>query len=141
MNISTTRPLVADLAPPPGHRLPTVQLPVELFWTGSDPLAVQLRFVTAGAVWEVGRELLAEGLAGPAGCGDITLRPAGRALDVQISSPDGHASVQVPAREVRSFLAEIRQAMSDDEIAAVVDAALDAAIDMVLSEAPGGAAT
>ena len=80
---------------------------VALSWSRSNPLEVWLEFPDAGVYWVVARELLAQGLAGPAGLGDVTLLPDlhdPRWLELILSSPDGVVGLRLPAAELTEFL-------------------------------------
>lgn len=80
-------------------------------YEASDPLAVRLAMSVDGAVveWLFARELLADGLTGPAGLGDVHLYPH-LSLDgletvrLELSAPDGQAVLEMPAGEVAQFL-------------------------------------
>ena len=76
-----------------------------------DPYAVQVRFHThssehADSVeWTFARQLLTDGVAGPAGEGDVRVWPsAGLGVSLSLSSPSGRALFQVPLRELVDFL-------------------------------------
>ncbi|HEX7303136.1 SsgA family sporulation/cell division regulator [Lentzea sp.] len=86
----------------------TAPVETELIYQADDPFAVTMRFHSGGSVatWVMGRELLAEGMAKPAGDGDVRLRPhSGRTLVLELLS-DRHATVfRFPATTLRKFLA------------------------------------
>lgn len=73
-----------------GARLPERQrLRVELFYSPADPYAVYLTFLRVGddeddVLWVVARDLLRDGLRGPAGLGDIQVWPAEDGVHVTI---------------------------------------------------------
>lgn len=78
-----------------------------LAWSRYDPLAVSLRFPDEGVCWVVSRELLAQGLLGPAGLGDVALLPDladPDALELVLSSPDGVAGLHLPRADLADFL-------------------------------------
>jgi hypothetical protein len=81
-----------------------------LTWSRADPLTVRMRFPEAGVQWMVARELLALGLLGPAGLGDVTLLPdlddPGH-LELILSSPDGSVCLQLRRCELVGFLSAI----------------------------------
>lgn len=80
---------------------------VALRWSRQRPLEVWLEFPDAGVHWVVARELLASGLAGPAGLGDVMLLPDLRDpawLELILSSPDGVVGLRLPAAELTDFL-------------------------------------
>lgn len=89
----------------PGN--PVVEIRVSLAWDTADPHAVTITMhVTRSTPWLFAIDLLHAGLRGPAGIGDIHIRPAecGR-VEIILSSPDGRAALQVSAFDVRTFLA------------------------------------
>ncbi|HEY7597856.1 MAG TPA: SsgA family sporulation/cell division regulator [Actinophytocola sp.] len=63
--------------------------------------------------WAFSRDLLVEGLRGPAGVGDVRLRPEYEGeltmLVVEIESPEGYAELELDHAGVRSFLAATEQ--------------------------------
>jgi hypothetical protein len=78
--------------------------PVVTRWTYlvDDPFAVTFSIRTRSdrwVTWVMARDLLLAGLTGNAGVGDIRLRPCRvhghEVLVVEISSPDGHAALEV----------------------------------------------
>ncbi|MFJ4686843.1 SsgA family sporulation/cell division regulator [Streptomyces sp. NPDC091377] len=86
-------------------------VPANLGYRSSDPLAVHLAFppeVTLageGVTWTFARELLAEGLEGPAGQGDVHIWPCGRARTVlEFHSPYGLALLQFDSAALQRFL-------------------------------------
>ena len=85
----------------------TAPVETELLYRADDPFAVTMNFHAGGAVasWIMGRDLLAEGLTGPAGIGDVRVRPhTGRVLVLELIS-DRHVTVfRVPAETLRKFL-------------------------------------
>ena len=89
------------------HEIDTV-----LGYRSSDPFAVAMTFVTSDGnlVWTFGRDLLARGVEGPVGEGDVHVSPAlgvsGRAMvSIELSSPDGHLVLMARASDVGDFLA------------------------------------
>jgi len=95
---------VFDFVRPDGNTAP---VETELLYRADDPFAVTMRFHAGGAVasWIMGRDLLAEGLTGPAGEGDVRLRPdAARSLELELVS-DRHVTVfRLPSGTLRKFL-------------------------------------
>jgi hypothetical protein len=72
-----------DIAPTPGRGLEAdvllwgpggVEVPAVFAWYDEDPWAVVMAFGDGTSIWYVGRELLAAGLARPAGIGDVRFR-------------------------------------------------------------------
>ncbi|MFF1744491.1 SsgA family sporulation/cell division regulator [Streptomyces mirabilis] len=84
---------------------------MSLRYEPTDPYVVRAIFFTdtdEQAEWVLGRELLADGLTGSAGCGDIRVWPAvGRgdqAMYIVLRSPAGTALLEVPVQDIRTFL-------------------------------------
>lgn len=76
-----------------------------------DPFAVRVIFPSPSGdvVWMFARDLLIDGLEGPAGSGDVHIWPClsgarREVLIIELSSPDGELLVQTSAREVRAFV-------------------------------------
>jgi hypothetical protein len=89
----------------------TMSLNAELGYDPAEPYAVSATFRTAGGdiVWTFARELLVQGLASPAGDGDVHVWPcldeAGRAIViVELSSPDGELLVQIGSKDAYRFV-------------------------------------
>lgn len=76
----------------------------------ADAFAVTVEFTTARGRqwWTFGRDLLADGLEGPAGCGDVRVwvdaEKPGR-FWLELSSPSGLARLAFNTEEVAGFLA------------------------------------
>jgi hypothetical protein len=113
-----------------------VVVPTTLQYSSENPYAVTALFrTTEGDVgWIFGRDLLAEGLAGPAGEGDVTVWPSadGKVVCVALDSPSGGALLEADLEHVRGFLADTYRLVPegaesglmdlDSEIAALLDA-------------------
>jgi len=91
----------------------TVDVPTTLGYREEDPYAVSLTFHShSGDVeWVVSRTLLLQGLASPAGEGDVKVYPSiderARAVAVlDFSSPDGRLVATTSSREIQGFLAK-----------------------------------
>jgi hypothetical protein len=103
---------VFDLVGPPN---PPVPVQVEMRYDTRDPYAVQAAFRTgrAGWVeWVFSRDLLTEGLLGVSGAGDVRIRPAdhdAESIEIELSSPSGHATFRAASREVSEFLARTHE--------------------------------
>lgn len=89
-----------------------VEVPTTLGYRADDPYAVSLTFHSnAGDVeWIVARALLLQGLAAPAGEGDVKVYPSiddhAQAVAVlDFCSPDGRLVAQAPTHELQTFLA------------------------------------
>ena len=105
-----------------GPTNPPVPVQVELRYDTRDPYAVQAAFRTgrAGWVdWVFSRDLLTEGLIGPVGDGDVRIRPAdGDAVEIELSSPSGHATFRATVGDVSDFLGrthDVIQPGSEDD--------------------------
>jgi hypothetical protein len=77
----------------------------------SDPWAVGLVMTVQGesVEWVFARDLLAAGLAGPAGVGDIRIHPCAShdgdpVVHIELGNPDGHAVLRASAGAVARFL-------------------------------------
>ena len=83
-------------------------VPAELEYDSRDPYAVTV-VLHAGAAsvrWLFGRDLLADGLIAPAGDGDVRISPAAdpSLVIVELTSPDGAAVLEAPAKDLAAFL-------------------------------------
>jgi hypothetical protein len=103
-----TRTLALELIDATGE---ASRLDGELEYTSSDPFAVVAVFRTSHSPirWVFARDLLAEGLFGPVGDGDVHVWPCldtrGHAVVlIELNSPDGEALLQASSREVSEFL-------------------------------------
>jgi hypothetical protein len=89
----------------------SVPLVASLSYSADDPYAIRIAFDVGTAEpveWIFARELLATGLAYPAGDGDVQVCPAppGRrdVLNIALSSPSGQARFEAPASATSDFL-------------------------------------
>lgn len=89
-----------------------VPLMASLCYTGDDPYAIRMAFHVGAdepVEWIFSRELLAEGIDGPAGEGDVHVWPGTDhglgILHVALSSPFGHAHFEAPMTSIAEFLA------------------------------------
>lgn len=76
-----------------------------------DPLAVRVCFPPRASIggadvaWVFGRDLLADAVEGPAGHGDVRLRPVGRGMTVlELHASIGTALVRMETADLRRFL-------------------------------------
>ncbi|MFD9035538.1 SsgA family sporulation/cell division regulator [Streptomyces sp. NPDC059567] len=90
-------------------RMETV--PATLRYDREDPYAVSMAFPPPATLegvevsWAFSRELLTEGVDGPAGLGDVRVRPYGYDRTVvEFHAPEGVAVVHVRTAELRQFL-------------------------------------
>ncbi len=86
-----------------------VPVKVDLTYHSRDPYAVRALFRTGSSSveWVFARDLLHGGLIGPSGTGDVRVLPvAGTPARVQLelSSPSGHATFTTCASTLRDFL-------------------------------------
>ncbi|HEX3897643.1 MAG TPA: SsgA family sporulation/cell division regulator [Mycobacteriales bacterium] len=84
------------------------RLEAELRYDPSDPLAVVLAIGTQcdePVVWVFARDLLASGIAGSIGEGDITIEPADRDIRITLAT-DCLATMLAPRNRVVEFLVE-----------------------------------
>jgi len=86
-----------------------------LRYDAADPYAVQVCFhLEARAVepvsWSFARDLLAAGLDGPSGLGDVRVWPwrttHGESVAMALTSPDGQALLEAPRATLVAFLAD-----------------------------------
>ncbi|NJP49731.1 SsgA family sporulation/cell division regulator [Streptomyces sp. SBST2-5] len=90
-------------------RMPSI--PATLHYDRNDPFAVRMTFPGPATLegvevsWTFSRELLAAGLEGPRGQGDVRVRPYGYDRTVlEFHAPEGTAVVHVRSEDVRRFL-------------------------------------
>lgn len=92
-----------------------VPLMAGLSYSKDDPYAVSIGFhvgLEEPVEWTFARDLLSQGTAGAAGEGDVKIWPSvdsrggfqGVVANIEISSPHGEASFEVPVRDVADFL-------------------------------------
>jgi len=86
-------------------------LPATLQYDRTDPFAVRMTFPATATLkgaevsWEFSRELLAAGVDGAAGVGDVRIRPYGHGRTVlEFHGAEGVAMVHVRTAELRLFL-------------------------------------
>ncbi len=100
-------PAVFELIAPDA---PAVPVKVDLTYSSRDPYAVQASFRTGSTTavdWVFARDLLHEGLIGPAGTGDVRVQPAQHnpaKVQLELSSPSGHAVFTTCAQTLGDFL-------------------------------------
>ncbi|MEU0443270.1 SsgA family sporulation/cell division regulator [Streptomyces sp. NPDC006186] len=90
-------------------RMPTI--PAMLHYNRRDPFAVRMTFPAPATLegvevcWTFARDLLAAGLEGPDGQGDVRVRPYGFDRTVlEFHAPEGTAIVHVHSADLRRFL-------------------------------------
>ena len=138
MNRSSSTTISAEL----GLRLVVPQqtivpLVASLYYSGSDPYAVRMAFhvgTDEPVEWIFARDLLAVGLEGPAGEGDVQVWPSedqGRELlNLALSSPFGEAHFEAPRSSTAAFLARTYEVIAAGEESNFVD--VDTELDELL---------
>lgn len=143
----TTRPtsvsseLHLRLVVPGAAALPVL---ADLDYDTADPYAVQVSFHTgapsSGEVvqWTFARQLLSDGVARPAGEGDVQVWPSTTAgssvVCLSLSSPSGRALFEVPLTELAEFLGRTYAAVPTGTESEHVD--LDAELALLLWAEP-----
>lgn len=106
-----------------------------LRYAAADPLAVHVDFPPEASVdgddvsWTFARSLLEEGLARPAGTGNVRLRPCGDARTVlELHAPSGRALLQFDTPALRRFLLRTHAVVAPgrEDVGAAVERGLDA---------------
>ncbi|MEU9669569.1 SsgA family sporulation/cell division regulator [Streptomyces bobili] len=131
-HVTVEQPTRARLITAEEQELP---VPATLRYTGADPLAVHLDFPAEvslqgeAVTWTFGRALLAEGLLGPAGGGDVHIWPCGKSRTVvEFHSPFGLALLQFDTAALSRFLLRSYAvvAAGQEDVGAAVDESLHA---------------
>jgi hypothetical protein len=112
---------------------------VELRYDSRDPYAVHAVFQTgrtdaADVEWVFARDLFADGLRTDAGTGDVRVRPAAgdaETVEIELSSPSGHALFSTSAPDLADFLDRTFEAVPPGTEYAWLD--LDLALEDLLS--------
>lgn len=132
MHTVVERELQIDLVLSPDR---TVPVPCRLSYRTTDPYAVNITFHVTSASpvsWTFARDLLMEGLFRPAGHGDVRVWPTvaeGRnVVCMALSSPDGDALLEAPARPVTGWLERTLRVVAPGS----EDVALDEALREIL---------
>jgi hypothetical protein len=130
-----------------------VSLVASLYYGRSDPYAVRMAFHNGTGEpveWVFARDLLAMGLTGHAGAGDIRIWPSPRAtagqepdelfcegtaargdiINIELCSPSGHAHFQAPAVITAEFLQRTYRLVPAGQEASAVD--IEAELDALL---------
>jgi hypothetical protein len=117
-----------------------VPLIASVYYSRSDPYAVRVAFHNGTGhpiEWVFARDLLAAGLITREGIGDVRLWPSSGTgqsglegedtvagcdiLNIEMSSPDGHAHVQAPAAAMARFLESTYRIVPAEEETSAVD--------------------
>jgi hypothetical protein len=117
------------------HR-PDDDVPVRtgMWWDPTDPLAIRLEFAPrkeAPRIWDVARDILADGMTAASGDGDFRVFPANPGVGLYLASPSGCAQFSMDAGTLRAFLAAsyYRVPRGHEYDGVDVDAALVALLD------------
>ena len=103
-----------------------VPLVGSLSYSREDPYAIRIAFhvgLDEPVEWIFARNLLATGIKGRQGIGDVRVWPSagsaggepGSVLNIELSSPVGRAHFEAPAREVSDFLRRTYRIVPDGE--------------------------
>jgi len=115
-----------------------VTLPTRFCYDEREPFEVRAVFGAGLAAepveWVLARSLLADGMHGPAGDGDVRTRPSAshRHLVIELSSPSGAVRFEAPAAEVARFLDATFRLVPDGAEPPRDD--IDAGIDAIFAE-------
>jgi Streptomyces sporulation and cell division protein, SsgA len=114
-----------------------VPLVASLYYSADDPYAVRMAFhvgMDDPVEWIFARDLLATGLDGPAGEGDVQVWPGddrgSEVLNIALSSPFGEAHFEAPRDATEEFLKRTYSVISCGQETDVID--LDSELDMLL---------
>jgi hypothetical protein len=121
-----------------------VPLTATLDYSATDPYAVQLSFhvgLDEPVQWTFGRDLLCEGIEGPSGLGDVRIWPSAdpatdfrdEVMNIEISSPHGHARFEAPVCDVAEFLCRTYVAVPEGDESKHID--MDDELTEILREA------
>lgn len=105
-----------------------IECPMTLKFDAADALVVRAVFARDGieVEWTVSRDVLRSGLERHSGSGDVIVWPVrnGRTILIQLSSPDGLAVLQLPARKIAQFLSKTEVLVPYGSETVDIDAAL-----------------
>jgi hypothetical protein len=121
-----------------------VPLVASLYYSAEDPYAIRVAFhvgLDEPVEWIFARELLAGGLKGRDGLGDVRVWPAPalggdeaeQVLHIELSSPFGEAHFEAPVRDVSDFLRRTYRLVPAGEEGVFVD--VEAELTNLLREA------
>jgi hypothetical protein len=131
MDITLEQPARARLITAEHEELPA---PTVLRYSSSDPLAVHLDFSAEvsldgeAVTWTFARSLLADGLDGSAGGGDVQVWPSSRDRTVvELHSPYGMALLRFETSALRRFLLRTYAVVGagSEDVGAAVERGLD----------------
>jgi hypothetical protein len=97
-----------------------------LFYSREDPYAIRIAFhvgLDEPVEWIFARDLLARGIEGREGLGDVQVWPSagteggepGSVLNLELSSPFGQAHFEAPVKDVADFLRKTYQIVAAGE--------------------------
>jgi Streptomyces sporulation and cell division protein, SsgA len=114
-----------------------VPLVASLYYSAEDPYAIRMAFhvgTDEPVEWIFARDLLAVGLEGPAGEGDVQVWPGededGEVLNIALSSPFGEAQFEAPRDSTAAFLARTYEVVAPGHESEYVD--VDGELDELL---------
>jgi hypothetical protein len=114
-----------------------VPLVASLYYSAEDPYAIRMAFHVGAdepVEWIFARDLLAVGLEGPAGEGDVQVWPGeaedGEVLNIALSSPFGEAQFEAPRDSTAAFLTRTYEVVAPGHESEYVD--VDGELDELL---------
>ena len=125
-----------------------VPLVASLFYSGEDPYAIRIAFhvgLDEPVEWIFARDLLAEGVKGRTGLGDVQVWPSTatpdpatgesdrEVLNIELSSPFGQAHFEAPVNEISDFLRRTYRVVEEGKESEFVD--VESEIDDLLRQA------
>jgi hypothetical protein len=115
----------------------SVPLVASLYYSAEDPYAIRMAFhvgTDEPVEWIFARDLLAVGLEGPAGEGDVQVWPSedadGEVLNIALSSPFGEAQFEAPRDSTAAFLTRTCEVIAPGHESDYID--VDAELDELL---------
>lgn len=123
----------------PGSR--DVAVPAALDYSADEPYSIRATFHTgeADVSWVFARELLVEGMGGPAGCGDISVWPGRHqgqeVLFLSLSSDTGQAMLRTDTDEIRRFVNRTFEVVPTGRESDLID--MDVVINRLLANGSG----
>lgn len=83
-------------------------IPVRLYFDQDDPSILTVTFLNGAeeVPWQIGRELISDGLEKPSGTGDVVVSPtrSDNRIAIHLSTPSGRASIMFDKQVLDSFL-------------------------------------